>query len=148
MMKKISWKVYISLSLIYLLSCFGLINLIGQNSLKLDQQRITAEANQILQEISTDSSLRFPDNIVIQPEKTSNSATKAIQNGASYFQTSSQGKLTMTFPINEDGKIRSYLSITETITSTHFSTTLSLLVLTLLFLSSLTFLLLHSRKLK
>ncbi|MFV0556730.1 MAG: sensor histidine kinase [Lactovum sp.] len=128
---KISWKTFLGISLLYISITALTIFFVNQNYRQLDSNRILKRANEIKRNLKERPEIILDRSIKEYDLDTDNTATQVILEGAAYARNFTTNSITITLPIVENGKITSYLAVTDTRTSGFF-TTVAIILLSLI----------------
>ncbi len=111
---KTTVKSILLLTLFYIVISAGLLVLIDQNVTQLDTNRVLSRAQRLGGSLKKNPMLTFNSDIERFSTNVSNQDVKKILDGAIYSREMTRQEIKVTIPILKEGKITSYLSVTDT----------------------------------
>lgn len=116
------WKTLLLLTLFYALVTVFVVVFANRQTLQLDTSRVLARAQSVEEDLKANPQLTFDDSVKEISLSSDSKAAKSIKKGASYARAVHGDQLTVTIPAVTNGQIDSFLSVTDSLTSTSYTT--------------------------
>ena len=141
---KANWKRLTVTTVFYIVVTALVVIIINAHMLNLDTNRVLTNVTNVQQTLEKNPHATFPTALATLPADSHSTAARTINDGASYARALTDNSVTVTIPNIENGKLVSYLSLTDSRTSTTFTLFLIVFMAFLLWLSSVVSLLRRS----
>jgi len=134
-------------TLVYILATVVLILASNANILNNDTTRVLNSVDRAKTFMTAHPDIKLTDKYSLLPASTKNSDTEKISAGAEYSRTIQGTSIQITSPIYQNGQIKSYIKVIDTVTPVWFTNLMILLFSTLVYICALVFIFIRARQL-